>query len=192
MLQRSLKGSAHAPPINGVGADCDSQPERKIKRHLPLRSASLAAQQRPLDFPIPNLAENRMSKISRSENMSRIRCKDTSIEISLRSELWKRGYRYRKNDKTVFGKPDIVFKGKKIAVFCDSEFWHGKKYLRGEIPKTNRSFWKKKLERNIERDHEVSQYLLDHGWLVLRFWQNDITKNLQQCVEKIMKAISQR
>ena len=71
--------------------------------------------------------------INRSENMSRIKNKNTSIELLLRKELWKRGLRYRVNDKSIFGKPDIVFKRKKIAIFCDSEFWHGKKFLEGEI-----------------------------------------------------------
>ena len=60
-----------------------------------------------------------------SYNMSRVKNKDSAIEVALRKELWSRGLRYRKNVKTVFGKPDIVFVGKKVAVFCDSEFWHG-------------------------------------------------------------------
>jgi DNA mismatch endonuclease (patch repair protein) len=102
--------------------------------------------------------------ISRSENMRRIKSSDTSIEILLRKELWKRGLRYRKNVKDIFGKPDIVFKGKKLAVFADSEFWHGKQFLEGKyIPKTNTEFWAKKITRNIERDKEVNQKLLDDG-----------------------------
>ena len=100
--------------------------------------------------------------ITRSENMRRIKSKDTTIEIILRKELWRRGLRYRKNVKDVTGKPDVVFKGKKLAVFADSEFWHGKQYLEGKyIPKTNTDFWVKKITRNIERDKEVNEKLLE-------------------------------
>ncbi len=110
--------------------------------------------------------------ISRSENMRRIKSKDTTIEIMLRKELWKRGLRYRKNVKDVFGKPDILFIGKRLAIFTDSEFWHGKQLLEGKyIPKTNTEFWVQKIKRNIERDKEVNEKLKNDGWKVLRFWR---------------------
>ena len=129
--------------------------------------------------------------ISRSENMRRIKSKDTSIEILLRKKLWKRGFRYRKNAKDVFGKPDIVFKGKKLAVFADSEFWHGKYLMEKKyIPKTNTEFWVKKINRNIERDKEVNQILKDDGWTVLRFWESDIRKKLSECIELIEKTLN--
>lgn len=125
--------------------------------------------------------------MNRSENMSHIRGKDTSIEIALRKALWSKGVRYRKNCKDVFGKPDICFKGKKIAVFCDSEFWHGKFYLEGKyIPKTNIQYWIEKLEKNIARDSIVNEKLKNNGWTVLRFWENDIECNLELCVQKIL------
>jgi DNA mismatch endonuclease (patch repair protein) len=129
--------------------------------------------------------------ITRSENMRRIKSKDTSIEVMLRKELWKRGLRYRKNAKDVFGKPDIVFKGKKLAVFADSEFWHGK-YLMEEkyIPKTNTEFWVKKIERNIERDKEVTNHLIKEGWTVLRFWEADIRNDLNKCADEIEKVFA--
>lgn len=124
--------------------------------------------------------------MSRSENMSRIRGQDTKIEITLRKELWARGIRYRKNDKTVYGKPDIVFKGKKIAVFCDSEFWHGYEYLNeGKTFKTNTSFWEEKMKRNIERDRKVNQVLKDEGWMVLRFWEKQILQDVKACADQI-------
>ena len=123
--------------------------------------------------------------------MRRIKSKDTSIEILLRKELWKRGFRYRKNAKDVFGKPDIVFKGKKLAIFADSEFWHGKYLLEGKyIPKTNTEFWINKITRNIERDKEVNQKLKDDGWTVLRFWESDIRKKLSECIELIEKTLN--
>lgn len=131
--------------------------------------------------------------ISRSENMRRIKSKETTIEIILRKELWKRGLRYRKNAKDVYGKPDIVFKGKKLAIFADSEFWHGKHLLEGKyIPKTNTEFWVNKITRNIERDKEVNEKLKSEGWTILRFWEADIRKNLFECadtIERVLKTL---
>ena len=128
--------------------------------------------------------------ISRSENMRRIKSKDTTIEILLRKELWKRGLRYRKNVKDIYGKPDIVFKGKKLAVFTDSEFWHGKQLLEGKyIPKTNTEFWVNKITRNIERDKEVNKKLESEGWIILRFWEIDIRKNVSECADIVEKTI---
>ena len=85
-----------------------------------------------------------------SYNMKQVKNKDSKIEILLRKELWKRGLRYRKNTNKVFGHPDIAFIGKKIAVFCDSEFWHGFNWedKKKEI-KSNKEFWIKKIERNM-------------------------------------------
>ncbi len=130
-------------------------------------------------------------KMSRSENMRRIKSKDTSIEIILRKELWKRGLRYRKNVKDIFGKPDIVFKGKKLAVFADSEFWHGKQLLEGKyIPKTNTEFWVNKITRNIERDKEVNEKLQNDGWTILRFWETDIRKDVSSCADTIEEILN--
>lgn len=128
--------------------------------------------------------------ISRSENMRRIKSKDTSIEIKLRKALWHRGFRYQKNCKSIIGKPDICFKGKKIAIFCDSEFWHGK-YLMEEkyIPKTNTEYWISKITRNIERDKEVNASLEEQGWIVLRFWQKEIEEEIIKCILKIENTI---
>lgn len=123
--------------------------------------------------------------MTRSENMKRIKSKDTAIEIILREALWRKGYRYKKNCKDVIGKPDLCFKSKKIAIFCDSEFWHGKYLQEGKyIPKTNREFWIKKLQRNLERDKTVNEKLKEQGWTVLRFWEKDIRAKLEECVEK--------
>ena len=132
---------------------------------------------------------NNKKAMSRSENMSRIKSANTSIELMLRKELWKRGLRYRINDKSIFGKPDIVFKSKKIAIFCDSEFWHGKDYLDGKyIVKTNTDYWLPKLERNIRRDKEVNNKLAQDGWQVLRFWSKEIKNNLQGVADIITEA----
>lgn len=126
-------------------------------------------------------------------NMQRIKNKDSDIEQLLRRSLWKRGLRYRKNVKSVFGHPDIVFIGKKVAVFCDSEFWHGYDWERRKNDfKVRRDFWIPKIERNIERDKEVTRKLEQDGWLVLRFWGKEIKKNSEQCAELIEKAVQSR
>ena len=128
----------------------------------------------------------------RRKNMQAIRSKDTSIECILRKELWKRGYRYRKNYSKLIGKPDIVLTKYKIAVFCDSEFWHGKNYEEstGRIG-TNSEYWKKKIKRNIERDKEVNGKLKEEGWTVIRFWEKDIRKETEKCINIIIKTISE-
>ncbi len=125
-----------------------------------------------------------------SYNMKQVKNKDSKIEILLRKELWKRGLRYRKNTNKVFGHPDIAFIGKKIAVFCDSEFWHGFNWeeKKKEI-KSNKEFWIKKIERNMKRDIEVNSRLNEEGWTVLRFWGNDIKKDTVKCADIIEKAV---
>jgi len=128
-----------------------------------------------------------LTKEQRHKNMSHIRSKDTKAEIKLRKALWHRGIRYRKNYTALPGKPDIVLTKYKIAIFCDGDFWHGKGLIHpGEQVGTNREFWMKKLGRNIERDKEVNDHLLAKGWLVLRFWESDIEKDLDGCVEKLL------
>jgi len=122
--------------------------------------------------------------------MSRIRGKNTAIELKLRKALWAQGIRYRINCKDVFGKPDICFKGKKVAIFCDSEYWHGKYLMEGRyIPKTNTEFWVNKIKSNIARDEKVNQALTEQGWTVLRFWGEEISKNTEACIKKIMEAL---
>lgn len=125
--------------------------------------------------------------------MQAVKNKNTKIEVMLRKELWSRGLRYQKNSSKVFGKPDIVFIGKKVAVFCDSEFWHGYdwEHKQSEI-KSKRDFWIPKIERNIQRDIEVTNKLQSEGWIVLRFWGNEIKKNLTECADKIERIIKER
>ncbi|WP_400230337.1 very short patch repair endonuclease [Methanomethylophilus alvi] len=126
-------------------------------------------------------------------NMSRIHSKNTQIELILRKELWSRGLHYRKNVKNIFGKPDIAFIGKKIAIFCDSEFWHGYdwEHRKNDI-KTNKEFWISKIERNMERDKEVNTNLKEQGWIVLRFWGKQIRKNPSECADLIENVVKSR
>jgi len=128
----------------------------------------------------------------RSKNMAAIKSTATKAELSLGKALWQSGLRYRKNNKTVFGKPDFTFKKYKVAVFVDSEFFHGKDWDTRKRPVTNAEFWVKKIERNMQRDIEVNTYLRENGWTVLRFWSAQVKKNLEGCVAQIQQAIQER
>lgn len=127
-----------------------------------------------------------------SNNMRKIHSKDTSIELLLRKALWHKGYRYRKNYKALPGSPDIVLTKYKIAIFCDSEFFHGKDWeilkLRLENWK-NPDFWIKKIERNRNRNYENDKKLLFLGYTVLHFWGQDISKHTDECLQTIEEAI---
>ena len=126
-------------------------------------------------------------------NMQRVKCKDSKIELLLRKALWNRGYRYRKNVKSIYGHPDIAFIGKKIAIFCDSEFWHGYDWEnRKHDFKTHQGFWLSKIERNMARDNEVNKKLISDDWTVIRFWGEEIKSNLDKCIEIIEKAVTEK
>ena len=126
-----------------------------------------------------------LTKEQRRKNMQAIRNRNTKMEVALCKAIWALGYRYRKNNNTVFGKPDITFKKFKIAIFVDSEYFHGKNW---EIDKhriqTNRDFWWEKIEKNIARDLVVNKQLKKDGWRILRFWSKDVEKMLI-CIRKI-------
>lgn len=126
----------------------------------------------------------------RHKNMTAVKSKGTKIEVLLQKELWHRGLRYRKNVKNIYGKPDIAFIGKKIAVFCDSEFFHGFDWeIRSKEIKSNREFWIPKIEKNIQRDKDVTDKLKKDGWIVLRFWGNEIKNDVSGCADKIESVI---
>ena len=129
----------------------------------------------------------------RHKNMQAVKSKDTAIELLLRKELWSRGIRYRKNVKSIIGKPDIAFIKKKVAVFCDSEFWHGFdwEHKKSDI-KSKRDFWIPKIEKNIARDKEVNDALAADGWIVLRFWGQQIKKDVKACADLIVAALKER
>jgi len=131
-----------------------------------------------------------LTKDQRRKNMQAIKSKGTKDEILLSKALWQRGYRYRKNNKMVFGKPDLTFKRYKLAVFVDSEYFHGKNWNTEKYRiQTNREFWWKKIEGNIKRDKVVNEELIKAGWIVLRFWSKDIRKDLERCILKIEEYI---
>jgi len=126
------------------------------------------------------------------KTMSRIRGKDTSIELKLRKELWKRGYRYRKNYKSLPGSPDICLTKYKIAIFCDGEFFHGKEWevIKAKVESGNNgTYWVKKIQENIKRDNEVDKKLNFLGWTVIHFWGKDILKNTEDCIKVVEEVI---
>lgn len=132
----------------------------------------------------------REKKETRRKNMQAVKATGSKIETTLAKAVFALGYRYRKNDKTVFGKPDLTFKKLKIAVFVDSEFWHGKDWdIHKSDHKTNKKFWHQKIERNIQRDIEVNEKLSEEGWKIFRFWGREIEGKLDLCTRKIERQI---
>ncbi len=132
-----------------------------------------------------------LTKEQRRKIMQHIHSKNTKAEVMLRKMLWHLGIRYRKNYKTLPGTPDIAITKYRIAIFVDGDFWHarGHENSPGEQIQTNIAFWSKKLKRNVERDKEVNQALLEMNWLVLRYWDSDVKRDCTTCVEDIMKYL---
>jgi len=122
--------------------------------------------------------------------MSRVRRRDTDLELILRRALWAAGFRYRLKN-SLPGKPDIVFKRARLAVFVDGCFWHGCP-KHSTIPKSNTAFWKAKLGRNRERDIEVGRTLKRMGWKVIRIWQHELKANSAKAVSRIERALIRR
>lgn len=132
-----------------------------------------------------------LTQEQRRRNMQANKSTGTVAEVKLAKALFAKGLRYRKNDRTVFGTPDITFKRLKLALFIDGEFWHGKD---GEVKKhdhkTNKEFWWSKIEGNIKRDQIVNNTLREQGWSVIRFWSKDVEKDLSACIAKVELEIN--
>ena len=121
---------------------------------------------------------------TRSEIMRKIKGKDTKLEKLVRSELWKRGYRYRKNAGDLSGKPDMVFPGIKTVVFIDSCFWHGcPDHLR--MPKSNVNYWNTKIQRNKKRDEAVNREYQKSDWHMVRIWEHDVKTAFKETIDKL-------
>jgi len=122
----------------------------------------------------------------RSYNMSRIKGKNSKPEMMLRRELWSKNIRFRLHDRSLPGRPDIVIKKYKMAIFVDGEFWHGFDWKsRKEQIKSNRLFWIPKIERNMQKDERTNRALRNMGYTVFRFWSQDIFKNLPTVINQI-------
>lgn len=125
------------------------------------------------------------------KTMSGNRGKDTKLELRVRHALWKDGYRYRKNNKRLLGTPDISFPNLKIVVFLDSCYWHGCP-THFKMPKTNTSFWHQKINRNIERDYDISSHYSEEGWILLRFWEHEVKNDLDSVVKTIEYFVNEK
>ncbi len=127
----------------------------------------------------------------RSKIMAKIRSKNTKPEMAFRKALYAAGYRYRINYKKIIGKPDIILKKYKTAIFIDGEYWHGHNWEeRKPKVKTNREFWVAKIERNMQRDAEVNKELNRLGYKVFRFWENEIKTDFKGCLQKVIAHLS--
>jgi DNA mismatch endonuclease Vsr len=129
-----------------------------------------------------------------SYKMSSIKSKDTTIEKSFGRALWAAGLRYRKHYKKLVGTPDFILPKYKIAIFCDSAFWHGYKNMKTKrhVFRSNVEFWTRKIKRNIEKDKEVNRQIKKEGWKVLRYWDFQIENSLDRCIENILRVIKQQ
>jgi len=126
----------------------------------------------------------------RSELMAKIKDRNTKPELKLKKALWALGFKYRKNVKNLPGTPDIVFRKYKLVIFVDGEFWHGYKWNEKKTKiKTNREFWIPKIERNMQRDDRNNQILLEGGWLVMRFWENEINNDFDYCLNRVISYL---
>jgi DNA mismatch endonuclease (patch repair protein) len=129
-----------------------------------------------------------VSEEKRSEIMRAVKSRDSKIELEFRRALWRHGFRYRKNARNYFGKPDIVLKKHKTVIFIDSCFWHGcAEHLR--IPSSRQDYWVKKIERNQKRDAEVNYYYQNKDWTVLRIWEHDVAKDLENTIDRTVNSL---
>jgi len=132
------------------------------------------------------MADN-LTKKQRSYCMSRVKGKDTGLEKTVRSELHKRGLRFRKHTGKLPGKPDIVFVKAKLVIFLDGDFWHGYRFPQWE--KTLAKFWRKKIGETRKRDQRNFAKLRRMGWRVIRIWEHNIEKDINGVIRKICKTL---
>lgn len=136
---------------------------------------------------------DKLTPEQRHRNMQNVHSKGTMIEILFAKLLHEAGVKYTKNDHKIVGCPDFVFKQRKVAVFLDGDFWHGKDWdIHRNDHKSNQKFWYTKIERNIERDKKVNAALIDAGWTVLRFWETEIIKTPDVCLNKVLRILQNK
>jgi len=127
----------------------------------------------------------------RSEIMSKVKSKNTSIEVKFRKELWRRGLRYHIHSKLP-GTPDIVFPKIKTAIFIDGCFWHSCPICKPTMPSSNAEYWKNKINKNIERSSNADRKLSKMGWQVIHVWEHQIKRDFKGSIDSVIKAISQK
>ena len=126
-----------------------------------------------------------------SRRMGKVGLKKNKAESALSKALWHKGYRYTLNDKKLPGSPDIVLRKYPVAIFVDGEFWHGKDFeKKKERLKNNKAYWIEKIQENIDSDQRVTKELQQRGYIVLRFWDTDVTKHLSYCLDTVEDMIA--
>ncbi|NQZ43175.1 MAG: very short patch repair endonuclease [Flavobacteriaceae bacterium] len=144
-------------------------------------------EQERIKVPRFNEASGFYTTPERSKIMGKIRGKNTQPELEFRKALWQAGYSYRIDYKKLIGRPDIALNRYKTVIFIDGEFWHGHDWERRKAKlKRNREFWIAKIERNMQRDREVNQALQELGYTVFRFWDKEIKKELDRCLQQVL------
>ncbi len=146
--------------------------------------------EQPIKVPRFEESEGFYTTKSRSKHMSKIRGWDTKPELSFRKALFNAGVRYRINVNTLPGKPDIANISKGFVVFIDGEFWHGFNWSEKKTKiKANRGFWIPKIERNMQRDRETNLKLESMGFRVFRFWEQEIKKDINGCLNQVLELL---
>ncbi|MDB6352159.1 very short patch repair endonuclease [Trichococcus sp. K1Tr] len=132
---------------------------------------------------------DKITSEQRSEIMRTIKAQ-SHLENTVAKELYRRGIRYRRNNKKLMGNPDISIQKYKVVIFIDSCFWHCCP-IHGNIPKSNIEYWVRKLDRNAKRDIEVNKYYVDNGWYILRVWEHDLQNNFESTIERIIAFVKE-
>ena len=128
---------------------------------------------------------------STRKRMSKVRLKNGKAETILAKKIWHKGYRYRRNYKKLPGSPDVSILRYRVAVFVDGEFWHGENWEERKAKlKHNREYWIEKIEENMARDKRVDAQLKELGWLPIHFWEKQVLKNTDECVNTILELIN--
>lgn len=126
----------------------------------------------------------------RSWNMAQIKSKDTKIEVMVRKYLFSKGFRFRKNDKRLPGKPDVVLPKYKTVIFVNGCFWHMHEGCKqGRLPKSNVAFWRDKLERNVSNDKKNIQQLIDMGWTPITLWECELKKDFEGVMKQVVNDL---
>ena len=134
---------------------------------------------------------DRFNKQTRSAIMSKIKDKNTSLEVNFRKLLWKNGLTRYRIHYNLPGKPDIVFVSRKIVIFLDGDFWHGYNWKKlDKVPP--KKYWQGKIQKNIDRAEKYNKQLKKDGWKVLRFWEHDIKTNQEKCIKKVKKEFGEK
>jgi DNA mismatch endonuclease, patch repair protein len=144
---------------------------------------------------VPRYSSFTPSSATASRIKQRNRARDTKAEVLLRKELWRRGLRYRLHARELPGKPDLVFRRARVAVFCDGDFWHGRRWAerRAKLARgANARYWLAKIAANVARDKRTTSALRAAGWVVVRVWESDVLRDVQRAAARVEAAVARR